>query len=278
MFQVCLTKEICEPDAVITTAVSKYNKRTGILMGLFGDGKSDAVHLYVRTILNRMKVLAKTSGDHLFILGLGTVLGSGMMSYPNFNGDNKAISHPDVYALALIAELAGIDLRIIVLQRSAQSILASTTRRGFGGSAGTANEPKILIDNAAALNSQLELIDKRFFHCMHYEDLATMNSAGKAEFVSFVHPSLGKISENMFAKVKDSSHSSPSKSNSTAAAAGHGRRLRGSSKSNDVGTVKPAPNSVLDLFEQSLVNAPAYYTMQLEARLRNLDQLCHRKA
>jgi hypothetical protein len=76
-----------------------------------------------------------------------------MLSYPNLNTEDKALNHPDVFALAVMAEKVGIDFRVLVLQRDAASILWSTEKRHFGD----VQEPKILIDNAAALYSQVSL-------------------------------------------------------------------------------------------------------------------------
>ncbi len=43
--------------------------------------------------------------------GLGFVTGSGMLSYPNYNGRQKSLDHPDIAILAALAEAVGIDLR-----------------------------------------------------------------------------------------------------------------------------------------------------------------------
>lgn len=40
---------------------------------------------------------------------------TGMMSYPNFGSTEKPLHSPDVHELAHIAELAGIDLRVVGL-------------------------------------------------------------------------------------------------------------------------------------------------------------------
>ena len=43
--------------------------------------------------------------------------GSGMISYPNYNGDLKPIHHGRLALLAELAEMTQIDLRILVLDR-----------------------------------------------------------------------------------------------------------------------------------------------------------------
>lgn len=52
---------------------------------------------------------------------------AGMMSYPNFNGDDKVLQYVDFKVVAEEAERARIDLRIIYLSRSAKDILISDT-------------------------------------------------------------------------------------------------------------------------------------------------------
>lgn len=58
---------------------------------------------------------------------------SGMMSYPNFNGEHKSLQYVDFRILAEEAELAGIDLRMIYLARSARDILISDTKHNSYG-------------------------------------------------------------------------------------------------------------------------------------------------
>lgn len=93
-----------------------------------------------------------------------------------------------MYILALIAETVGLDFRVLVLQRSAQEILASTSRRKFGGQV----EAQILIDNAAVLHSQLALIGRPFYFCLHWEQLLRLKAPPlqglKGQLVDFVHP------------------------------------------------------------------------------------------
>lgn len=93
-----------------------------------------------------------------------------------------------MYILALIAETVGLDFRALVLQRSAQEILASTSRRKFGGQV----EAQILIDNAAVLHSQLALLGRPFYFCLHLEQLLRLKAPPlqglKGQLVDFVHP------------------------------------------------------------------------------------------
>ena len=66
--------------------------------------------------------------------------------------------------LATAAEAAGVDLRILLLQRPAKDILISTTvKRHFGN---PMHEMLVLSDNAATLHSELEALDPAFFRCV----------------------------------------------------------------------------------------------------------------
>tara|TARA_B110000090_G_scaffold131763_1_gene145128 strand:- start:915 stop:1082 length:168 start_codon:yes stop_codon:yes gene_type:complete len=45
---------------------------------------------------------ATGTGDYLSVVGLSHNMDSGMMSYPNFDGPQKALHHPDVTMLAAL--------------------------------------------------------------------------------------------------------------------------------------------------------------------------------
>ena len=90
--------------------------------------------------------------------------GQVMMSYPTLGGPDKVLHRPDVRVLAELAEEAGVDLRVVVLQRNALDILMSTTiHRKFGSDT---HEASVLADNALALAAQLRAVDSAFFECV----------------------------------------------------------------------------------------------------------------
>jgi len=105
---------------------------------------------------------------------------SGMMSFPNFLGPDRAIQNPDIHALAKVAEDAGIDLRIVLLVRHPTSAVRSAMKRNF--------EPDVMhaikkyTSSLALLSAQLNLIDPSFIACWKYE---TPN-AGIADLLSFM--------------------------------------------------------------------------------------------
>lgn len=53
--------------------------------------------------------------------------GTGMMSYPNYAGADKALQYVDLRLMAAAAEEEGVDLRFIYLTRSARDLIVSST-------------------------------------------------------------------------------------------------------------------------------------------------------
>ena len=84
---------------------------------------------------------------------------------------------------------AGVDLRILLLQRSARDVLASTTRRKFGTSEG---ESAVLEKCARLLHEQLAAIDARFVMCSHFIALPRAANATHESLRAFIHPSLSR--------------------------------------------------------------------------------------
>merc|ERR1712190_303359 len=73
-------------------------------------------------------------GGTLLVLNVAEYVGLvGEMSYPNYiHGPERSLRKPDVHLLASLCEEAGIDLRILVLNRQANQIYHSTiTNRKF---------------------------------------------------------------------------------------------------------------------------------------------------
>ena len=106
---------------------------------------------------------------------------SGMMSCPNLLGANRALQNPDVRALANLAELAGVDLRIVLLVRHPASVVSSGLRRGYEKS-GLIHAIKMYTSTLSLLSSQLSLLDPSFIACWRYE----APTAGISDLVSFM--------------------------------------------------------------------------------------------
>jgi len=183
----------CLPLPELTNALM-FNNATA-RHGLFFSNDASKAGSYLRAI---KQIMMKLNTDQqntatLYILGCDHPTTSGMLSYPNFGNPQKSLNHPDVAVLARLAELAHIDFRIIVLQRSADNILISTQNRRFGGP----KEGRTLSDNAASLYSQLKLLDSKFFHCIQYHELSILNDEKKKELIEFTHPLIQSILPKM---------------------------------------------------------------------------------
>lgn len=73
--------------------------------------------------------------------------GARMQSYPNCRKTHFQLNNPDARHLAEVAEANGLDFRIMLLTRDAESILSSTAinRPSFGPSVGKLNQLYIRI-------------------------------------------------------------------------------------------------------------------------------------
>jgi hypothetical protein len=207
-----------------------------------------------------MEKLVNSPGEHLFYLGLNNGRGGGMLSYPNFMAENKALDHPDIVPIVQIAEKVGLDFRVLVLQRSAAEILASTKSRDFAQN--NHLEAKILVDNAAALYSQLKLIDRKFFYCVQYRDLGIIagNPDKKTHLLYFLHPmnlARDSLFDDMLDKVVYSNNTAPLV---TTADSDHKNKNTDHTKKEGLSDV--------------LMSSEAHHVFQLEARLTLINQLC----
>lgn len=95
------------------------------------------------TLAQRMKELAESEKNlngssgtivpvqftpHIENTGKDSCSGTGMMSYPNYGGQDKDLQYVDLPLLVSAAEAEGVDLRLIYLSRSAMDVVTSTTR------------------------------------------------------------------------------------------------------------------------------------------------------
>ncbi|CAM9821108.1 unnamed protein product [Pylaiella littoralis] len=137
--------------------------------------------------------------------------GTGMMSYPNFNGDDKAIQYVDFQLLAEEAERAGVDLRIIYLSRSARSILISDTQHNNYGKT-FIRESRILINSADVVASTFQELDPGFTTCFRYEDMADPTQANRV--ASFAAPNVwiaDRLGKKLISHVKAKPSPQPKK-------------------------------------------------------------------
>ena len=258
MLSVCLAERgprRCHTSPAIDGLLCFTHHNAKHRFGLFNVDDSARAAQLVGELQAGMRNLSATAetqpGDasSLYVLGLGFSNGVGMLSYPNFGGANKALNHPDVFLLAAVAERAGVDLRVLVLQRSAGEIVRSVAARGYGST----EDSRILIDNAAALASQLRLLDRGFFLCLDYPSLMSMRDdiglpgvrAKRDALGGFLmKDGAGPLLDAMLRKVKPSGHGSNS---TTAAAAGGAAGARGVNGSSTTARL-PSANAALGEF------------------------------
>ncbi len=261
MFKECINLKKCEVEYNLTQTLMHFDHVKRIVHGLFGAIDAPLNALQTHKVMGIMQALAHRPGNHVYLIGLCFVHLSAMMSYPNYNGLNKALDHPDVSILATIAEWAGLDFRVIVLQRDAADILKSTARRGIGGR----EEPKILLSNAAVLHSQLLLLDRKFYHCIQYRNLGRLDQQSKQELVNFLHPTLLEpIIDRMLTKVVYS------ESNRTSA------RLSDRNFQSRTSSGVRSGERVTDVNLSGEVRrvSDKYHVWQLAQRLHQIDVLC----
>lgn len=289
-----VNKRLCEPATTLSRLLMHFDFRSDVVKGLYGAADVNKTAEYVKLVEVAMQRLAHAEGEHLFFVGLGFTRGSGMFSYPNYNAQHKALDHPDALSLALMAESVGLDLRILVLQRSGYEIISSTVNRNFGNGA---SEGKILIDNAAAMLAQIQLLSHDFFKCVKYRDLGKMKSDEKEvrELADFIHPeNLGRsgILPTMLDVVHYSiSTTSTSKSTATAGQGGStATAAAGSSdgNGNDVSKAEEDARQQQLLQQQSPARSrsrslrlkdvyptsDSYHAFHLQARIAMIEEAC----
>ena len=186
------TKELegkCEHAKVLSDLLMTVNTDRQANEGFFAAEDVRYAAGDAERIEAEMKQMAVQPGDHLYYVSPPMPYATGTVPR------TKPLDHPDVFALAAMAEAAGLDLRIVLLQRDAEELLDSLTRHHVGGGAYHHIQYKILIANAAALYMQLMLIDRAFFYCLPYSQLVTtnedkLNNKQSGKLNSFVHPSM----------------------------------------------------------------------------------------
>ena len=155
--------------------------------GLFGLSAYDTHGDLLAIVLSRMKEIASSMGDKekLVILNTQDDDKAGMLSYPNFDGPNRNVHNPDLHVLASVAEAAGIDFRIIVLQRSAEAAYRSFHRR-FHTEASLMG----MVTSASVLYAQMTQVAAGFYNCISYDKIGTINDRDRDTFATFLHPAL----------------------------------------------------------------------------------------
>jgi hypothetical protein len=190
MFDKCILfpgDHACIYEKKLSELLFKSAHRTGLFFG--EDTKRTGAN--VMRVFDELKKRKEEYAKHTHFFGLSMdSTQSGMMSYPNFNGGTKPVNYPDIVMLAALMESLRIDFRIGVLIRDAQDLMISVMKRGFQGTTGRLTEARIMVDNAAALLAQMELLDPRFIRCFEYEKMANLTTEQKGSIAEFLSPSV----------------------------------------------------------------------------------------
>ena len=181
-------------DMLYHRELDPRTRQRGAALGLFASSSgADHDAWRARVVAELASLARQATGPSLIIIMpdpnlQNTELIHGMMSYPNGGGEDRTLHHPDVHLLSRLAESAAVDLRLLVLQRDASSILTSTViHRQFDASA--FHESLILSDAAFALQGQLSMLDREFYRCSLYggEEMVFDTWSNRA-LARFVHP------------------------------------------------------------------------------------------
>ena len=186
-------------DMLYHRELDPHTRQRGAASGLFASSSgADHDEWRARVVAEFQSLAQQATGPSLIIImpdpdvqNAGLI--HGMMSYPNGAGEDRTLHHPDVHLLSRLAESAAVDLRLLVLQRDASSILTSTViHREFDGSA--FHESLILSDAAFALQGQLSMLDQEFYHCALYggEEMVFDTWSNRA-LANFVHPAFASF-------------------------------------------------------------------------------------
>ena len=120
---------VCKPDQDLCPDVCPLGKimYSALATSKTEDDYEDARNNFRKEMQKLAMVVKGLPAGEAFMDAFRRCDGSGYMSYPNFNGIDKAMHYVDLKVLAEEAERAGIDLRVIYLSRAAKSILVSDT-------------------------------------------------------------------------------------------------------------------------------------------------------
>lgn len=100
---------------------------------------------------------------------LSMVSGQNMLSFANWNGQQKFAQYPATIELIEICEYLKIDLRLIYLRRHYADILQSTIKRKIGKT--PIRQARSLEISASLILRDLSMIDPRYFICTDFDNM-----------------------------------------------------------------------------------------------------------
>jgi hypothetical protein len=122
--------KLCKHELLVSRLLFRHQH--GKYNGLFG---AEAYGKHGNLLLQLYKRLVQLAEDEnsrqLLFLNTHDDEESGMLSYSNFDGPYRDLHNPDIHVLSAVADAAGIDLRLLVLQRSALELWRSFHSRFY---------------------------------------------------------------------------------------------------------------------------------------------------
>ncbi|KAL3932426.1 MAG: hypothetical protein SGPRY_000712 [Prymnesium sp.] len=171
---------ICTHDQQLTSMLwnGKEQAKSAMLVGTVvaedvsaRDVAEDYEHRR-KAFISRLRLVRRKHPGKLVLLNCfktDLIVQTGEMSYPNFGGEDRPIHNPNLIVIAELAALAGVELRILVLDRPARELLISTSvHRKFGS---IPRQAAILATSAAVLAAQLGQVDVALYQCVPYRQL-----------------------------------------------------------------------------------------------------------
>ncbi|CAK9045180.1 Uncharacterized protein SCF082_LOCUS25549 [Durusdinium trenchii] len=163
------------PSIYVSAQTAELSKT--LFNGPTGDGLFSSLDEYLRVQSGQRVVslmaemnneLSITPGCKLIPLNLQHDADIGMMSYPNFEGVDRATQNPDIFELAKLAEAAGVDLRIVLLTRHPSDLVQSEMKNLH--EINKVQAVRKISTSMALLSEQLNFLDPSFVECWRYEE------------------------------------------------------------------------------------------------------------
>ncbi|CAK9044975.1 Uncharacterized protein SCF082_LOCUS25472 [Durusdinium trenchii] len=136
------------PSIYVSAQTAELSKT--LFNGPTGDGLFSSLDEYLR-VQSGQRVVSLMDAD------------IGMMSYPNFEGVDRATQNPDIFELAKLAEAAGVDLRIVLLTRHPSDLVQSEMKNLH--EINKVQAVRKISTSMALLSEQLNFLDPSFVEC-----------------------------------------------------------------------------------------------------------------
>ena len=184
--------KVCKHELQVSRILFKHQKhhQKDTYNGLFGADEYGKHGNLLVQLYKRLVQLAEDAKGRRQLLFLNTHDDeqSGMLSYSNFQGPYRDLHNPDLHVLSAVADAAGVDLRLLVLQRSALELWRSFHSRFYEKASLMG-----MMNSATNLFRQLRQVSPEYFMCVPYGEFATYKTDSRGNAVAdFLHPGLAQ--------------------------------------------------------------------------------------